>query len=122
MGIPLKVSDPGRLLSDRLAEHIRERAEKLAHFFGRVRRCSVVVDGPGQHPLPGRYRVRVNVAVPDSMIVINRQTGEDVAMAIRESFDAADQRLEDFARLARESSKDAKRRPSRKSSQREDAR
>ena len=34
-------------------------------------------------------------------------------MAIREAFDAADQRLEDHARVARESARDAKRRPSR---------
>ena len=114
MPAPLKLEDPGKLLSMRLAEHVRVRAAKLGHFFGRVKQCRVVVDGPGQHPLPGRFRVRVYLQVPDGRIVISRRTGEDLPMAIRESFDAADQRLEDQARSARQSLTGAKRRPSRK--------
>ncbi len=114
----LKISDPDKLLSKEAAEHIRERAEKLSQFFAGVRRCGVSVDGPGQHPLPGRIRVRISIGVPKAKIVVNRRTGENVAAAIRESFDAADQRLEDHARLVRESAKGAKRRPSRKASQR----
>ena len=113
MTIPLKVVDRGRLLSEGLADHIRERTEKLGHFFGRVRRCRVTVDGPGQHPLRGRVRVRITLSLPDSEIAINRQTGADLPMAIRESFDAADQRLEDYVRRSRLSVKGAKRRPKR---------
>jgi ribosome-associated translation inhibitor RaiA len=112
MSLELKLEDPGKLLTDSLAGHVRERAEKLAHFYGKLQQCRVVVDGPGQHPLPGRFRIRVYLAVPESRIVINHQSGEDVPMAIREAFDAADQRLEDFARVARESVRNAKRRPS----------
>ncbi|HEX7900546.1 MAG TPA: HPF/RaiA family ribosome-associated protein [Planctomycetota bacterium] len=113
MRVDLKLEDPGKLLSEHLAGHVRERADKLAHFFGKLQQCRVVVDGPGQHPLPGRFRIRVYLAVPESRIVINHQSGEDIPMAIREAFDAADQRLEDYARIARESVREAKRRPSR---------
>jgi len=113
MTIRLKLLDRGRLLSEGLAEHIRERTEKLGHFFGRVKQCRVTVDGPGQHPLQGRVRIRINITVPNSEIVIDRQTGADLPMAIRESFDAADQRLEDYVRLSRQSQKGAKRRPKR---------
>jgi ribosome-associated translation inhibitor RaiA len=111
MTIRLHVMDQGRLLSPRLADHIDERAQKLAHFFEGVQECRVRVDGPGQHPLRGRIRVRVYVGVPGSGIAINRQTGEDLPMAIRESFDAADQRLEDYVRRRHRNSKRAKRRP-----------
>ena len=114
MSVELKLEDPGKLLSAQLAGHVRERADKLGHFFEKLFRCRVVVDGPGQHPLPGRFRIRVYLAVPETRIVINHQSGEDMPMAIREAFDAADQRLEDYARIARESVRDAKRRPSRK--------
>lgn len=113
MPMPLKLVDRGHLLSENLAEHIRERARKLGHFFDKVLGCRVAVDGPGQHPLKGRIRVRIYVRVPGSEIAINRQTGADLPMAIRESFDAADQRLEDYVRLARQSVKTAKRRPKR---------
>jgi ribosome-associated translation inhibitor RaiA len=113
MSIPLKLTDRGRLLSPGLVEHIEERARKLEHFFGGVQECRVTVDGPGQHPRRGRVRVRVYLTVPGSGIAINRQTGEDLPMAIREAFDAADQRLEDYVRLNRGSSTTARRRPQR---------
>jgi ribosome-associated translation inhibitor RaiA len=109
MAIPLRVVDRGNLLSGILAEHIRERSEKLGHFFGRIKQCSVTVDGPGQHALPGRVRVRITLSVPGSEIAINRQTGADLRVAIRESFDAAGQRLEDYVRLSKASSKRFKR-------------
>lgn len=113
MPFPLKPADHGRLPTDRLAEHIRERVQKLGHFYENVRGCRVSVDGPGQHPLQGRIRVRISGSAPGSQIAINRQSGEDLPMAIRESFDAADQRLEDDVRLDRQSAKGAKRRPRR---------
>lgn len=105
MPIPLKLVDYGKLLSPSLAEHVRERTDKLGHFFERVKACRVTVDGPGQHALKGRFRVRINVSVPGSEIAINRQSGADLGMAIRESFDAADQRLEDYVRLQRKSAR-----------------
>ncbi len=111
MPIPLKLVDHEKLLSADLAEHVQERTEKLGHFFSRIKRCRVVVDGPGRHEMRGRVRVRVYVTLPDSEITIDRQTGADFPMAIRESFDAADQRLEDYVRITRESQKGAKRRP-----------
>jgi len=114
MSIPLKLVDHGKLLTDTLAEHIRQRTDKLGHFFERVQQCRVTVDGPGQHPLKGRIRIRIYLSVPGSEIAINRQTGADLPMAIRESFDAADQRLEDYVRLSRKSSQTAKRRSRRR--------
>ncbi len=114
MAVPLKLMDRGKLLTEGLAGHIRERADKLQHFFREVRGCRVTVDGPGQHPLQGRIRIRITVSVPGSQIAINRQTGADLPMAIRESFDAADQRLEDYVRLSRQAGQNAKRRSKRK--------
>ncbi len=114
MSIPLKLMDRGKLLTEGLAEHIRERTDKLGHFFERVQHCRVTVDGPGQHPLRGRFRIRIYLSVPDSEIAINRQTGADLSMAIRESFDAADQRLEDYVRLNRQATTTAKRRSKRR--------
>ncbi len=110
MPIPLKIVDRGGLLTEGLSLHIRERTDKLGHFFERVKRCLVTVDGPGQHPLAGRVRVRLQIIVPNSQIVIDRRAGADVGTAIRMSFDAADQRLEDYVRLKRDSVGSAKRR------------
>lgn len=109
--IPISLTDPGRLLSPGQARHIGRRAQKLSRFFPGVRQCRVNVDGPGQHPRPGRFRVRIHLTVAATAIEINHRTGEDLPMAIRESFDAADQRLEDYARRSTRSSKRAKRSP-----------
>jgi ribosome-associated translation inhibitor RaiA len=110
MPIPLKLMDRDRLLPESLAEHIRERTQKLAHFFDGVKGCRVTVDGPGQHPLRDRVRVRISLLVPGSEIAIDRQGGEDFPTAIRVAFDAADRRLEDYVRIRRQSLKGAKRR------------
>ncbi|HVR87375.1 MAG TPA: HPF/RaiA family ribosome-associated protein [Planctomycetota bacterium] len=106
MPIPLKLEDRGKLLSDGLAGHIQERVQKLGHFFGQIQGCRVTVDGPGQHPLKGRIRIRIQLSVPGREIAVNRQTGADLAMAIRESFDAADQRLEDYVRRCRDATRE----------------
>jgi hypothetical protein len=106
MPIPLKLEDRGKLLSAGLAGRIGERVQKLGHFFGQIRGCRVTVDGPGQHPLKGRIRIRICLSVPGKEIAVNRQTGADLAMAIRESFDAADQRLEDYVRRGRDATRE----------------
>jgi ribosome-associated translation inhibitor RaiA len=113
MTIRLNLLDRGKLLSPGLAQHIDLRAQKLGRFFPKVEECQVRVDGPGEHPRPGRVRVRIHLRITGGDIEINHRTGEDLALAIRESFDAADQRLEDFARRSTRSSKRAKRSPAR---------
>ena len=105
MPIPLKVVDRAELLTGKLMEHVRERSEKLSHFFNRVQQCRVTVDGPGQHALRGRIRVRIYLSVPGSEIAINRLAAEDLPIAIRKSFDAADRRLEDYVRSEKKSLK-----------------
>ena len=102
MTIPLKVIDPAHLLTDQLAEHIQDRTEKFGDFFERVKACRVTVDPPARDVAQGRFRVRIVLTVPNSKIAVDRQTGADLPMAIRESFDAAEQRLQDHARISRD--------------------
>ena len=99
MTIPLKMTDRGDLLHSSQAEHIWKRTQDLAHHHGRVKQCRVIVDGPGQHPLQDRVRIRVYLTVPGSEIAVTHQGGADVAIAIRVAFDAAVRRLESRARL-----------------------
>jgi len=114
MPIRLKIVDHARLLNERLAEHITERTEKFGHFFEGVKECRVTVDPPGPEVEKGRFRVRISISVPNSQIAINRQTGADLPMAIRESFDAADQRLEDYVRITKDAASRGSRRSKRK--------
>ncbi|HZE96617.1 MAG TPA: HPF/RaiA family ribosome-associated protein [Planctomycetota bacterium] len=115
MPIRLKLVDHSRLLTDHLAEHIKDRTEKFGHFFDGVKECRVTVDAPGPQADKGRFRVRISLSVPDSQIAINRQTGADLPMAIRESFDAADERLADYVRISKDAASRGSRRSKRKS-------
>ncbi|MBI3855211.1 MAG: HPF/RaiA family ribosome-associated protein [Planctomycetes bacterium] len=113
MPIPLKVVDRAGRLTGKLAEHVRERTEKLSQFYGRVKQCRVTVDGPGQHALRGRVRVRIYLSLPGSEIAINRLSAEELPIALRKTFDAADRLLGDYVRTEKRSFKNA-RRPSKR--------
>jgi cold shock CspA family protein/ribosome-associated translation inhibitor RaiA len=69
---------------------IRERAEKLDEFYDRITGCRVVVESPHRRQRQGRrFHVRVELAVPGRVIVVNRnpkphQEYEDVYVAIRD--------------------------------------
>ena len=114
MPIRLKVVDHARLLNARMAEHIKERTEKFLQYFEGVQECRVTVDPPGPEVEKGRFRVRITLSVPNTQIAVNRQTGADLPMAIRESFDAADQRLEDYVRITKDAASRGSRRSKRK--------
>jgi hypothetical protein len=114
MVIPLIVVDRGELIPPGLTEKLRLRTQRLAHFFESVKECRLNVDGPGQHPLPNRVRVRLYLSVPGTEIAITHQGGDDLSIALRSAFDAADRRLETYARHVRSSRKASDRGPKRK--------
>jgi ribosome-associated translation inhibitor RaiA len=83
---------------------VRAGARKLARFHRHITNCRVVISAPeGQHHRERLYSVRINLAVPGGAIWINRSNPRerahaDVYVAIRDAFNAAVRRLEDFAR------------------------
>jgi cold shock CspA family protein/ribosome-associated translation inhibitor RaiA len=82
---------------------IRERAGRLEHFFPSLVGCSVLVEGPGKHHRKGGlFNVQIDLRVPGGEpLVVSRQDGKDLRIAVRGAFDAATRQLEDFARLQR---------------------
>ena len=84
--------------SDAIEAEIRKRAKKFDEFSNHVMHCRVTVDSLSKHQHQGRpYEVRVDLTMPGTEIVINRgQRSEDVYVAIRDSFDAAYQKLQDY--------------------------
>lgn len=102
MKIPLQITIRGIDHSDALETHIRDKAAKLDEFFDRIMSCRVVVDVPHKHHQQGKqFTVRIDIGVPGSEIVVNRDHGEDVYVALRDAFDAAKRQLEDYARRIR---------------------
>jgi ribosomal subunit interface protein len=102
MQIPLQITFREVPHSDAIEAHIRDRAGKLESFYEKITSCRVVVGMIQKHRHQGKlYNIRVDVTVPQGEFVINRDRAEDVYVAIRDAFDAARRRLEDYGRRQR---------------------
>lgn len=107
MRLPLQISFRNMDPSPAIEAAIRERAERLDRFFGRVMACRVVIEAPHKHKRKGKlYGVSIDLTVPGEEIAVTH-TGprdhahEDVYVAIRDAFNAAGRLLEDHARKFR---------------------
>ncbi len=107
MKIPLRVTFRSTPRSGAVEAHIREQADKLDMFYDRIMGCRVVVAAPHRRHHKGKlYHVRVDMSVPGGELVVNREPSkdgahEDVYVAIRDAFVAAERQLKDYVRRQR---------------------
>jgi ribosomal subunit interface protein len=102
MQIPLQITFHEVKHSDALEQHIREKAQKLEQFYPALISCKVVVGQPGKHQHLGKpFNIRIDLTIPGGEIVVDRQQNEDVYVALRDAFDAARRKLEDYGRRQR---------------------
>lgn len=88
--------------SEALSTHIQQKADKLEQFFPRLISCTVTVGLPHRHSNQGEhYFVQIDVTAPGTEVISNRQSHEDVYVALRDSFDAAKRMLEDHTHIRR---------------------
>jgi ribosome-associated translation inhibitor RaiA len=128
MEIPLQITFRNMPPSEAIEKNIREKTAKLDSFYERITSCRVIVEAPHRHHHKGKaYEVRIELTVPGGEIVINHtstrlsalklseargseeeliETHEpskhaahtDVYVAIRDAFNAAGRKLQDYAR------------------------
>lgn len=107
MRLPLQITYRNLSPSEAVDRCIRERAERLDRFCDRVMGCRVVVEERHRRRRQGKlFHLRVDLTVPGDEIVVSRdrplnRAHEDVYVAVRDAFDAARRRLEDYARRQR---------------------
>jgi ribosome-associated translation inhibitor RaiA len=107
MQVPLKVTFHGTDPSPAVEDRVRERAKKLERLCGNIIGCRVVIEAPHRHHQHGQiFHVRIDITIPQHEIVVSREPAQnaahaDVYVAIRDAFDAAERRLEDYVRLQR---------------------
>jgi cold shock CspA family protein/ribosome-associated translation inhibitor RaiA len=131
MKIPLKITFRDMPPSPAIEDNIRERAAKLDSLFDGIMSCRVTVEAPHRRHHKGKaYVVRIDMTVPGGELVINRApkrleaakashpdelekdlaeshepskhaAHEDIYVAIRDAFNAAGRKLQDFARRRR---------------------
>lgn len=98
---PIELLQKDVSLPPAMADGIRERAEKLEHYFDRIQRCRITVAGSGKHHRHGRYAVTIDLTVPRAEIVIRKKEAANLELALKGAFDAAARRLEDHVRKMR---------------------
>jgi ribosome-associated translation inhibitor RaiA/cold shock CspA family protein len=107
MQLPLQVVFRDMEPSATVEAKVRERAAQLDRIYPHIMSCRVIVELHHKHHHEGNlYHVRVDLKVPDAEIVTAREPGEhhaheDVYVAVRDAFDAARRRLEDYVRRRR---------------------
>jgi ribosomal subunit interface protein len=97
MQIPLEISTRDVTLSPQIEAELSKRASRLERRYNRVTSCRIALERPNgnHHHDGGPYRVRVDVTVPGSELVADKQA-EEIFIAIRDAFDAAERQVEDF--------------------------
>ncbi len=105
MDIPLEINFRNMDRSDAVEARVRERAAKLEKFFGRLTGCHVVIEAPRRNQRKGKlFHVRIELGVPGKAeLIANRSpkdnhAHEDIYIAIRDAFDAAQRQLQDHKR------------------------
>lgn len=107
MDVPLEIAFHNLEQSDFVETRVRERVARLERYYDRINSCRVVVELPHkQHQKGNIYHIRIEVRVPGNELVVSRGPGDinahqDVYVAIRDAFDAAERQLEEFSRKQR---------------------
>src|SRR3954451_23933448 len=97
MQIPLEISTRDVTLNPPIEAELRKRADKRERFYSRITSCRIALERPtgNHHHEGGPYRVRVDVTVPGSEVVADKQS-EEIFIAIRDAFEAAERQVEEF--------------------------
>lgn len=100
---PLKITSRDFPLTSAIETQIRQRAAALEQYWDRITGCEVTLEAPAvrHHRKGGPFVVRIRILVPGGEIEVNRQSGDDFPLAVRETFSAARRRIEDHVRELR---------------------
>jgi ribosomal subunit interface protein len=98
----IQISFQGLAHSNAVQGAIVERAGKLERFYEHLVSCRVVVALGARHKQHGNeYEVHIDLKVPGGEIAVTHAHNADVHVALRDAFNAATRRLEDYARRQR---------------------
>ena len=107
MQLPLQISFRHMEHSDAIETVVREKATALDTFAEHIMSCRVVVELAGKHHQHGNlYEVRIDLTLPGGEIAVTREPSQhteyrDIQVALRDAFDSARRRLEDYVRRRR---------------------
>lgn len=99
MDNPVEIVLRGIPHSGALERYIGEETYKLDRVGGRILGCHVVAEALHRPKQQGaQFAVRLNITLPGTEVVVNREHGEDIYIALRDAFQAAGLQLKDHMR------------------------
>jgi ribosome-associated translation inhibitor RaiA len=107
MQTPLRITFRDMPVSPAVEARVRDRAAALERLHPRITGGHVVIEAHHRHQRQGRlYHVAIRLVVPEGEVVVTRdpaehQAHEDVYVAVRDAFDAAERRLQNRTRRLR---------------------
>lgn len=92
--------------SQAVEDSARKHAEKLGQYFDHIMSCNVGIETHHHHHKGNIYHVRIDLRVPNTELVANRDlpenhAHEDVYVAIRDAFNAMKRQLQAYAHKQR---------------------
>ena len=103
MKMPLDLRFLGIAASDAVEAAVRARVAHIDRVCPDVMAWRVTIEQEHKHQNQGRpFAVRIDVTIPGQELAITRAHDEDVYVALRDAFDAAQRKLEDAVRARRE--------------------
>lgn len=102
MQLPAQITFRDIPRSDAIEAAIREKVDRLERFSTHIMSCRVMVGIIQKHKHQGKlFNIRVDLALPGSEIIVNRDKAEDIYVAIRDAFDSVKRKLEEHVRQMR---------------------
>lgn len=99
MDHPVDIALRGIPPSDALERYIGEEARRLDGICDRIRSCQVVAEAQQrEQPQSAQVAVRLVISLPGTEVVVNREHGSDIYVAVRDAFAAAGRQLKDHMR------------------------
>jgi ribosome-associated translation inhibitor RaiA len=96
---PVEIVLRGIPASAALERHIGQEARKLESLCNSMRSCRVLAEVLQREQGQGaRFAVRLAITLPGTEVVVNREHGDDVYIALRDAFAAAGVQLKGHMR------------------------
>lgn len=96
---PVEITLRGVPPSAALERYIGEEAHKLERICDRLRSCQVLAEALRRDKRRGApFTVRLVITLPGSEVVVNREHGDDIYIAVHDAFAAAGLQLQDYMR------------------------
>ncbi len=121
MNTPLEISFKGLDKSAAVEAKIAEKAAKLEKHYDRMTHCRVVVSAPNKHAHKGKiYEIKIDIGIPEhAPVIVTHESAvgnatEDLSVALRDAFLAAQRQLDDTVSRIKNGAKNerGRRRPS----------